>query len=399
MNFEYICNQMVKVLHCNICCIDANGEIEKCFGASAGDANPLFTDEAFRKKILQREAKEYPDVFYEKNGILYAVFSTDTGKLAAGPVRIERTGRELTDYTIQMHPVSENAGFGTAYCTMQTFGSGVLMLYHLLTGNEMSLDELWRKNELNNVDVREAFASVSRVIFERQEYELPHNPYDQEIRELDSIRRGDMEMLKRSLSETYKGEVGRLSRNEVRQAKNIAICVITLASRAAIEGGMLPEKAFSMVDGYILQIEETNSIAKIEAMMRQAEFDYAEMVAGIQEKKQRNELIERTKNYIFQSLHSEIVISRIAEEVGVNASYLSALFHRVEGITVRQYIQQERVRLAENMLRYSDYAVKEIANYLCFCTQSYFGHVFKEQTGMSPAQYRKKYGRFAKEQK
>ena len=149
-----------------------------------------------------------------------------------------------------------------------------------------------------------------------------------------------------------------------------------------------------MVDGYILEIEEMNSIVKIDAMMRQAEYDYAKMVSGIQEKKQRNELIERTKNYIFQNLHSEIIISEMAHKIGVNASYLSDLFHRVEGITIQRYIQREKVHLAENMLRYSDYAVKDIANHLSFCTQSYFGRVFKEQTGMSPVKYRKRFGQW-----
>ena len=66
---------------------------------------------------------------------------------------------------------------------------------------------------------------------------------------MDSIRHGDVEMLIRSLAETYRGEVGQLAKNQVRQAKNIAICVIALASRAAISGGMIPEEACSVVDG------------------------------------------------------------------------------------------------------------------------------------------------------
>lgn len=46
------------------------------------------------------------------------------------------------------------------------------------------------------------------------------------------------------------------------------------------------------------------------------------------------------------------------------------------------------------MLRYSDYEVKEIASYLSFCSQSYFGNIFRQQTGMTPARYRKKYGKW-----
>ena len=93
----------------------------------------------------------------------------------------------------------------------------------------------------------------------------------------------------RAYKKPHHGEVGRLSTNDLRQAKNIAICVITLASRAAIEGGLLPEVSFSMVDGYVLEIEKMSNIAKIDATMRQVEFRYAEEVAKIRGRQQRNQ--------------------------------------------------------------------------------------------------------------
>ena len=268
------------------------------------------------------------------------------------------------------------------------------MLYHMITGKELTINDLWQKNGIRETDIIEVKGQISSVIFEHQEQELPHNPYDQEVRELDSIRHGDVEMFNRSLAETYRGEVGQLAKNQVRQAKNIAICVIALASRAAISGGMIPEEAFSMVDGYIMKIEDMNNAVKIDSMMRQAEYEFAECVAEIHKNQQKNELVEWTKNYIYQNLHSDIVIGEIGQKIGVNTSYLSDLFHKVEGTTIQQYICKEKIRLAENMLRYSDYEVKEIASYLFFCSQSYFGNIFRQQTGMTPARYRKKYGKW-----
>ena len=117
-------------------------------------------------------------------------------------------------------------------------------------------------------------------------------------------------------------------------------------------------------------------------------------MAEIHKNQQKNELVEWTKNYIYQNLHSDIVIGEIGQKIGVNTSYLSDLFHKVEGTTIQQYICKEKIRLAENMLRYSDYEVKEIASYLSFCSQSYFGNIFRQQTGMTPARYRKKYGKW-----
>ena len=407
MKLEYICEQMVRILHSNITCIGESGKIEFSYGDMTVQCNPLFTDEEFGDFIYKREIKEYPEVLSENDTILYAVISLKNDaknkdedkvqhirKIVIGPVCTEKHVRDSELYLVRKHHIKDAAGFRLSFCELKVFGSGILMLYHLVTGKELALNDLWQKNGIQETDIIEVKEQVSSTIFERQEQELPHNPYDQELREMDSIRHGDVEMLNRSLSETYRGEVGQLARNQLRQAKNIAICVIALASRAAISGGMIPEEAFSMVDGYIMKIEDMNNAVKIDSMMRQAEYEFAERVAEIHKNQQKNELIERTKNYIYQNLHSEIVIGEIGQKIGVNSSYLSDLFHRVEGMTIQQYIRKEKIRLAENMLRYSDYEVKEIASYLSFCSQSYFGNIFRQQTGMTPAKYRKKYGKW-----
>ena len=392
MNLEYIYEQMVRILHGNITCISESGAIEACYGDMAVQCNPLFTDPEFLSAVHERERKDYPDLFYEKDTILYAVVSLENAKIVAGPVSTEKHTKDSEHYLMQHHHISDETGFRLSFCELKVFGSGILMLYHMITGKELTINDLWQKNGIRETDIIEVKGQISSVIFEHQEQELPHNPYDQEVRELDSIRHGDVEMFNRSLAETYRGEVGQLAKNQVRQAKNIAICVIALASRAAISGGMIPEEAFSMVDGYIMKIEDMNNAVKIDSMMRQAEYEFAECVAEIhknqQKNEQKNELVEWTKNYIYQNLHSDIVIGEIGQKIGVNTSYLSDLFHKVEGTTIQQYICKEKIRLAENMLRYSDYEVKEIASYLSFCSQSYFGNIFRQQTGMTPARYR-----------
>ena len=398
MNLEYIYEQMVRILHGNITCISESGAIEACYGDMAVQCNPLFTDPEFLSAVHERERKDYPDLFYEKDTILYAVVSLENAKIVAGPVSTEKHTKDSEHYLMQHHHISDETGFRLSFCELKVFGSGILMLYHMITGKELTINDLWQKNGIRETDIIEVKGQISSVIFEHQEQELPHNPYDQEVRELDSIRHGDVEMFNRSLAETYRGEVGQLAKNQVRQAKNIAICVIALASRAAISGGMIPEEAFSMVDGYIMKIEDMNNAVKIDSMMRQAEYEFAECVAEIhknqQKNEQKNELVEWTKNYIYQNLHSDIVIGEIGQKIGVNTSYLSDLFHKVEGTTIQQYIRKEKIRLAENMLRYSDYEVKEIASYLSFCSQSYFGNIFRQQTEMTPARYRKKYGKW-----
>ncbi len=396
MNWDFVLNQWVSIFHCNMYYLEKNGGIERAYGDLQPEANPLYTDADFLKMLAGREMRDFPDIYCEHDSLLYAMMPFEGKKLLIGPVSIVEPVRELEKYMEEKHCVGKGVHGRIGFCERKVFIAGVLVLWHNITGKECTAEELRVKNGLDGLETWEARASVQKVIFQRQEAELPHNPYDKERRELDSIRRGDKEMLRRSIEETYRGEVGKLSRNEIRQAKNIAICVITLASRAAIEGGMLPEEAFSMVDGYILKIEEMANVVKIDAAMRQAEYEFAECVSNIDGKKERNELIEKAKNFIFQNLHSEIVVGQIGRQIGVSAAYLSSLFRRVEGITIQQYIRREKIRLAENMLRYSEYDVKSIASYLAFCSQSHFGKVFKEETGMTPSKYRNKFKNYEK---
>lgn len=68
-----------------------------------------------------------------------------------------------------------------------------------------------------------------------------HNPYDQEMREFGSIENGDLIQLEKSLQEDYDGTIGTLAKDPLRNLKNLGIVLVTLASRAAIRGGLSPE--------------------------------------------------------------------------------------------------------------------------------------------------------------
>ena len=121
-------------------------------------------------------------------------------------------------------------------------------------------------------------------------------------------------MLRQSLREDYTGKIGTLAKDEVRHMRNRGIVVVTLASRAAIRGGLLPEIAFSMSDVFIQKLEQETDLSLLLNMMHQFEFKYAEMVAEInarkagRPKKDQNPRVEQCKDYIFQHLHEKISI-------------------------------------------------------------------------------------------
>ena len=275
----------------------------------------------------------------------------------------------------------------------------ILFLNHMITGVESTTEQIIETNCLNHDHTGKVQKHFNDILFENHENNVHHNPYDQEMREFGSIENGDLIQLEKSLQEDYDGTIGTLAKAPLRNLKNLGIVLVTLASRAAIRGGLSPEISFSLSDSYIQQIEECKDLALVVPLAHKAEFQYAEMIHEIKEKqkgilkKQKNPRINKCKDFIFSHLHDRITLEDLAAEADCNPNYLSQLFKECEGISISGYILQEKINRAKNLLIYSDYSYIEIATYLGFSSQSHLGTQFKKHTGYTLRQYREIYGR------
>ncbi|MCD8181226.1 MAG: AraC family transcriptional regulator [Firmicutes bacterium] len=238
------------------------------------------------------------------------------------------------------------------------------------------------------------YKSGENILNEIQENTKWHNPYDQELREQESIERGDIDALKRCWNEKYDGAIGTLALDPLRHAKNLAVGVITLSSRSAVRGGLNYETVFSIVDATILKIEHqmTEPEQVIEAI-HAAQLLFTQMVKENKGAGHYNPIVSKAKDYIFKNIHGKISVSDMACRLGVNPDYLSHVFRQCENKTVTQYILDEKLKLCCNMLKYSDYGISGICAYFGFCSQSYFTKQFKKSLGITPSKYRDKYGK------
>lgn len=252
---------------------------------------------------------------------------------------------------------------------------------------------LWEGNESKREQMRRDIQrKISQINMERRELELPHNPYDQEQRECLSIEQGDREALKKALAEKRTGTMtGKLADDPLRSAKNIGIVILTLASRAAIRGGMDPETSFTIEDAYAQQIEKLQTEEEIDRVAREAEFYYTAEVAKLRQARRDDDLTARCKTYIQQHIQEPLRLSGIAKAFRLSTDYLSAHFSQITGMPLKEYILQEKARQAADLLRYTDYPINVISSYLSFSSQSHFGQVFRKYMGMTPKIYRNKY--------
>lgn len=80
-----------------------------------------------------------------------------------------------------------------------------------------------------------------------------------------------------------------------------------------------------------------------------------------------------------------------ASQLSLTPKYMSEVVKNVTGRTVGQWISLMVVMEIKSLLRNTDMSIKQIAQRLNFSTQSFLGRYFKNNTGISPLDYRKRF--------
>lgn len=378
---EFFLQSLVQIMHGEIRLIDGNGNIRR-IGKTKEEEDPFFTDADFLEEVLQRRPDAPLDIFCEED-VYYAriVRKGADGWILAGPVQIV-TGPEPANQVAQNHHIVASS-YRLPYCELKIFLESMKLLNYEETGEKVCLSELYTKTKQES--------EQKRLLDKKRWMEKAghlHSPYQHEQKKLESIRTGNLKLLEECQAEVWPGEAGRLADNPVRQEKNLSIVVISIACRAAIDGGVNPQKAFSMADVFVLNIERMTQVLPIQAAVVEYEREFARAVLQVKNDSAHNQYVERAKEYVAEHTEEQIKVSEIGEVLGINEDYLTGLFRKYEGTTLQQYIRKKKVQRAKELLSYSVYSCSEISAILCFSSQSHFSSTFKRETGMTPAAYR-----------
>lgn len=378
---EFFLKSLIQITHGEIRLIDKERDIRR-IGQTKEEEDPFFTDEISFNDVLERRPEASIDIFWEDD-VYYARVRRKgiQGWILAGPVQTV-VGAAPALKIAQKHKI-QAASYRLPYCELKTFLEAMKLLLYEETGEKVCLSELYTKQQPE---------PEQQKFFEKKRWMEKgghlHNPYQHEQKKLGSIRAGNLKLLEECQNEVWPGEIGQLADNPLRQEKNLSIVVISIACRAAIDGGVAPQKAFSMSDVFISNIERMTQVLPIQAAVVEYEREFARAVEQVKHDSEHNRYVERAKEYVAEHIDESIRVVQIGEALGINENYLTGLFHKYEGITLQHYIRKEKVRQAKELLLYSSYSCSEIAALLCFSTQSHFSSAFKREVGMTPAKYR-----------
>jgi two-component system response regulator YesN len=102
-------------------------------------------------------------------------------------------------------------------------------------------------------------------------------------------------------------------------------------------------------------------------------------------------VVSKVTTYIHEHLDEELSREQLAAVAFVNPAYLSRLFRKETGMVLTDYILQEKMRKAADLLSSTDQSVSEVADSLGYGNFSYFARLFRKVHGVTPHDYRKSY--------
>ena len=382
---EYLYTKISIMTNIKIFEWDCETDEISCYGVLAEQSNPLILSEELRELLKNRIMNQKTPVIYQdENKVIFCGMREKMTKmLLLGPICIEDMSY------VEIHRYCKAYQIENEQCPPKLKLQNLLALLELLS--YIKIEEKYEDEEIldaNGLIEKQEIGLEADVRIDTED--IYHHTYQEEVKTMDYIREGNLEEVVGAV-ELLASTAGKLSENEIRNERNLGICSITLATRAAIEGGAAPAKAYKLSDLYINKIDQCKRMTEIFEYRKRSLYDFAKLVVEEREKRANSRYTEQCKEYIRKYYHQKICIPDIAEALGVSESHLSRIFKKETGESIQKYSMHMRIERAENLLKYSEASLTEISEYLCYSSQSHFGKVFKVYKNMTPKQYRDYY--------
>lgn len=110
----------------------------------------------------------------------------------------------------------------------------------------------------------------------------------------------------------------------------------------------------------------------------------------------RSKLIEQIKTFVIDTVHykdeqpKKNYSELLSQHLHHDYSHLSNLFSEVEGITIEQYIINQKIEKVKELLMYDELSLSQIALQLGYSSTAHLSAQFKKLTGFTPSQFKQK---------
>jgi len=173
----------------------------------------------------------------------------------------------------------------------------------------------------------------------------------------------------------------------LRNFKNYLIISNTLMRKAVQQGGVHPLYIDKLSSSFGRRIETVMTMDEGKKLAGEIVHKYCLLVRN-HAMKAYSPLVRKVILAIDSDLTADLSLSAHARALGVNASYLSALFRRETGQTLSDYVARARIEQAVFLLNTTRMQIQTIAQHCGIQDVNYFTRLFRRVMGKTPTQYR-----------
>jgi AraC-like DNA-binding protein len=252
-----------------------------------------------------------------------------------------------------------------------------LMLHYCITGKKLNASDLFH-SALDTVSAHPEAGQRDR-----------HKVWMAEQAMLQMVRTGDLNykaMLNNSI--LISSGVPVHGTDPLRQSKTSLTVFASIVCRAAIEGGLSPEEAYSLGDSYIQSVENATELSELDSIAPIMYDDFVRRVHKCRTNPKLSKKVQKCCDYIEMHLEEKIRAQDLARLVGYTEYYITRKFKEETGNSISDYIKFAKIERSKVLLTSTELNVQEIADRLGFSSRSYFSRVFNEIVGRTPVQYR-----------
>lgn len=162
-----------------------------------------------------------------------------------------------------------------------------------------------------------------------------------------------------------------------------------LLSRLAIQAGVNSDYINSLVKYYYYELEKAASHTDLSYCFYNFTMRYTRLIAKQQLLTTDSMLANTAISYIRAHLYEPLRLSVLAEALHTSDSHLCREFKKFTNKTITAYINECKITEACYLLEKHHFKPAAVSDMLCFSSPGYFGKVFKNITGTTPALYLK----------
>lgn len=342
--------------------------------------------------------KDHVGYYISPHFHVYGIVNSGNLKIVVGPTaQIMTNDQSLRELAFQLNvPKEEIQDFvsGMKSIIGLPLESLLMMLCpvnYILNDEELELKDILIHDSKQAEIKKHVESQRTDKVYHGDAAVIPHNTLQLEEMLINIVRKGDTAALRLWAATAPPVRGGVIAGDQLRQMKNTFIVSATLASRAAIRGGLDADDALSLSDAFIRRSELLATQDEIVNLQFNMIMEFTEQVEKIRHGKTPSRLQVEVANYIRHHLSEPISTEEMAKQFYLTRTHFSSKFKAETGMTLTDFILSEKTEEAKRLLRYSDKSVAAIGLYLGFSSHGHFTKVFKKYSGITPNEYREKY--------